>query len=148
VTARSGAKAGEAGRRGAELERAARGATCTYQTIWSARSLLQGCGDPYTQNMGLKQHLTPLRRTSLLGDDALDALRDLSITTVEELVGAIMADAPSVARVLHVGLDDVHNLEERALEAVPEEVRGDLEVTPPAYGLGALPPRGPGRDDS
>ena len=40
-------------------------------------------------------------------------------------------------------MEDVLELEERALEEVPEQLRGVLLSVPPEHGLGALDPQTP-----
>ena len=90
--------------------------------------------------MALKRALVPLTDTDLLEKNDLDNLRRHSITTVEEVVGAIDADASAMAHVLHRTVADVRSLRRRAIQFVPARNRERLERSVERFKLGAFPP--------
>ena len=90
--------------------------------------------------MALKRALVPLIGTDLLDRKDLDNLRRHSITTVEEVVGAIDADPGAMAHVLHRTVADVKSLRRRAIQFVPARNRERLEHPVEHFKLGAFPP--------
>jgi hypothetical protein len=91
--------------------------------------------------MAFKTKLTPLEQTDLLDDQSLALLRQLNITTVEELVGQMQADPAALARVLHVSRRKLLRIKRRALDELAPAVRDALLLSPHGdYALGALDP--------
>lgn len=72
-------------------------------------------------DMGMKQSLHPLATSDVVTDDQAAALREYSITSLEELLGALRARRQGVAAVLGPDVD-VADLQERVSEALPAEV--------------------------
>lgn len=89
--------------------------------------------------MSVKRGLKPLESAHLVSPKALTRLRRYSISSVEELVGALGAQRPAVAKLLGLSEDEAAELEEKAQGALDPEVRAKYEKlgdTPfdPAFG--------------
>jgi hypothetical protein len=90
--------------------------------------------------VALKRGLMPLDKTQLLGPEDVDRLRQMSITSVEEMVGAIDADPVALAHYLGRSQPAVEDLRDRALQLVPEATQAELQKPVHRFKLGALPP--------
>jgi hypothetical protein len=87
-----------------------------------------------------KAKMTPLDRVEALSDDAKAALRQVNVTTVEELVGQMEADPQALAELLDVRPSEFERLRRSASEALPPHVREALTAAAPDFTLGALDP--------
>ena len=88
--------------------------------------------------MGMKRSFHPLATSDVVTDDQVAALRKYSITSLEELLGALRARRHGVAAILGPDVD-VDDLEERVSGALPAEVvhRYDVAEPIPKRGFGA-----------
>jgi hypothetical protein len=90
--------------------------------------------------MALKTNLTPLDDVDLLDGEREGALRNVNVTTVEELVGQLEADPLAVADLLHLSARELARLRRRALATLRPEVRAAFLAPHDDYALGALDP--------
>jgi hypothetical protein len=90
--------------------------------------------------MGPKEGMTPLDQVQLVDEGARGRLRQLNVTTVEELLGQLQADPEALAKALGLTPDETEHLREQALDLVSPEVREALQQPGPEYPLGALDP--------
>ena len=94
----------------------------------------------------VKKGLKALESSGLLDSSALATLRRYSITSVEELVGALGSRRGAVAELLGISDRDARSLQDRALAVLSPEVQNELEETGrrefrPAYGARVEPSR-------
>jgi hypothetical protein len=86
--------------------------------------------------------MTPLDHLDVLGDGEKAALRNVNVTTVEELVGQLEADPQALAELLDVPPSKLKRIRDSAADALPPHVWKALTAAPPpAYKLGALDPK-------
>lgn len=91
--------------------------------------------------MAFKAHLTPLGQLELT-DSRLHTLRELSVTTVEELVGLMEADPAGTRDVLRMEEPQFAQLRRQAGSLISPELRRSMaEQQGKEYSLGALDPR-------
>ena len=93
--------------------------------------------------MALKDGMTALSSTGLCTNEQLSTLRGRSITTAEELVGAIDAEPAAMANLLNVSESEVRRLRNRAFDRLSQDARSKLEHPPRQrrFRLGAFPPK-------
>jgi hypothetical protein len=90
--------------------------------------------------MRMKSDMTPLHDTDLLPSDSRSELARYSITTVEELVGAITSDPGAIQHLLSMDDKSFQSLHERAEELLDVETATRLSQRPQGRATGALPP--------
>lgn len=91
--------------------------------------------------MTIKRGLRPLAGTRLLTEDERATLRDVSITTVEELVGAIRADSAGLSALLDRTTEELASLLRQARRLLGAEAKRELDQAPvDNYPLGARDP--------
>ena len=90
--------------------------------------------------MRMKSDMTPLSDTDLLSSGSRSDLARYSITTVEELVGAITSDPDAVQHLLSMDDKSFQGLHERAEELLDEETATRMSQRPKRRATGALPP--------
>jgi len=91
--------------------------------------------------MSAKGDLTPLADAGLLDEGARRRLREVGITTVEELVGQMTSAPREVADLLGLDGPQLDRLRSQATDALPPATRHAFD-NPPAYeeSYGALEP--------
>src|SRR5262245_27264464 len=91
--------------------------------------------------MSFKRGLTPLTVVASLSDEHRAKLRELSVTTVEELVGLILAHPEPCRKTLDMDESTFEALRADLWSHLDPKARADLERPVPHYGLGAQDPR-------
>lgn len=90
--------------------------------------------------MRMKTDMTPLSETDLLPNDSRSDLARYSITTVEELVGAITSDPGAIQDLLSMDDQSFQGLHERAEDLLDEETATRMAKPAKRRATGALPP--------
>jgi hypothetical protein len=72
--------------------------------------------------MGIKGNLHPLMTSDVVTEDQATVLRKYSITSLEELFGALLSRRAGVASALGIPESDVDDLKTKVSEALPREV--------------------------
>lgn len=91
--------------------------------------------------MGSSPPIILLADTGLLRPDQVEALSKYSIRTVEDLVGSIESDEPSVRMILETTPADTKELHDQALALLPTEIQTAFDhQRRQTYPLGALKP--------
>ena len=90
--------------------------------------------------MRMKSDMTPLGDTDLLSNDSRRDLARYSITTVEELIGAITTDPEAVQDLLSMDDESFQGLRGRAEELLDEDTAKRMANRPKRRATGALPP--------
>jgi hypothetical protein len=91
--------------------------------------------------------MTPLTAVASLSDEQRARLRDLSVTTVEELAGLIVADPQPVRQTLAMDEPTFDAFRAEVWSHLEPQAIAELERPVPHYGLGAQAPR-PSEDPS
>jgi hypothetical protein len=89
--------------------------------------------------MSAKDNLTRLDDVELFDSAALAALRAVSITTVEDLLGSLQADPEGIARLIERDMSEIPALIEQARKALPLatlRVLGEVVPKPKFFGAG------------
>jgi hypothetical protein len=91
--------------------------------------------------MDVKRHLTGLSDAGLLDDERRARLKELGVTTVEELVGVLDSEPERLRELLELDDEQVEGLKRDAGEALPASSREALQKMPPGeYRYGAVKP--------